>query len=136
VSSAPSEVVDAIETSAARVCRCADGIVEVRIRDGAVVEVGEIEEILDAQWRLSDGPTLVLVDARPVRSMTREAQERTANTAHDRDTRGVAILIESPVSVLLGNFFLHLSKPAYPTRLFRDEAGAREWLLGHAPVKA
>jgi hypothetical protein len=121
----------AIETSAAQICRCADSVIEVRIRDGAVVELPEIEEILAAQMELSDGPTVVMVDARLVKSMTRQAQERTANTAADRDTRAVAILIESPVSRLLGNFFLKLARPAYPTRLFREPARARTWLLDH-----
>ncbi len=120
----------AIDTKVARVCRCNDGLIEVRMRDGVVVELAEIDEILAAQEQLVSGPAVVMVDSRPVLSMTREAQERAANTAWNRDTRAVAILIDNPVSTLLGNFFLTLSRPVYPTRLFRDESKARGWLLG------
>jgi hypothetical protein len=126
-----SEVVKTVDTMAADVCLCDDGVVEVRIREGAVVEVREMEQILAAQLSLVDGPAVVLVDARPVRSMTREAQQITANTADDRDTRAVAILIGSAVSALLGNFFLELSRPVYPTKLFRNPTKARAWLLSH-----
>ena len=125
------EVKAFIDTKVARVCRCADSVIEVRMRDGAVVALPEMEEILAAQVELVQGPCVVLVDSRPINSMTREAQERTANTASDRDTRAVAILIDSPVSALLGNFFLTLGRPVYPTRLFRNEDEARAWLLGY-----
>ncbi len=125
--------VAALDTSAAQVCRCADGVIEVRIREGATVGVPEIDEILTAQVSLTSGPAVVMVDARGVRSMTRAAQERTASTAAERDTRAVAVLIDSPVSRLLGNFFLTLARPVYPTRLFGDADKARSWLLTHLP---
>ena len=127
---------ETIDVSAARLRRGRDGVVEVRVREGAVVELAEMEEILAAQLELVRGPTVVLVDARPVRSMSRAAQQRTAETAAERGTLAVAILVESPVSVLLGNFYLRLSRPVYPTRLFRDEAEARAWLLTQRPEAA
>lgn len=129
-STAPSSGLSAsVDLPVAEVCRCPDGIIEIRIREGAVVGVREMERILAAQLSIMQGPSLVLVDARGVRSMTREAQEFITGTAAERKTRAVAILIHSPVSALLGNFFLALARPVYPTRLFRQPEDARAWLL-------
>ena len=64
--------------------------------------------------------------------MTRQAQERSAATAGQRDTRAVAIIVGSPVSSLLGNFFLKLGLPVYPTRIFRSPDEARAWLHSHS----
>ena len=123
------EVIAERSTSVADVVRCADGIVEIRVYDGAIVDVPQMNEILAAQTAIVTGPFAVMVDARKVRSMTRGAQERTAGTASQRSARAVAILVASPVSRLLGNFFVKLARPVYPTRLFGDEVAARRWLL-------
>jgi hypothetical protein len=40
----------------------------------------------------------------------------------------MAVLVGDPLSRMLGNFFLRVSRPAYPTRIFTDEAAARRWL--------
>jgi hypothetical protein len=124
-----ADVEETIETSCASVRRCRDRVIEVRMHDGAQVDVPQMQEILAAQVSLDDCSLVVLVDSRRVRAMTRAAQQYTAATASERKTRAVAILIDSPVSTILGNFFLHLARPAYPTRLFRDEGEARAWLL-------
>lgn len=111
--------------------RAADGIVEVRFEPGACVDVPEMERILAAQEALMSqgGSAMTLVDSRPVRTMTRAAQELSANAPGRGPQRGVAILVGNAVSVMLGNIFLTLSAPSYPTRLFRSEEDARLWLL-------
>ena len=42
-----------------------------------------------------------------------------------------AIIVDSPVSRLIGSFFLGLNKPPFPTKLFTSEADAVEWLKGY-----
>jgi hypothetical protein len=124
-------VIDHRQTTAAEVRMCADHIMEVRWHDGVSIALSEIEDVLAAQSELMRRPTAVLVDSRRVRSMTREAQERTANHPNNAQTVAVAILVGNPVSQVIGNFFMVLSSPSYPTRLFRDERKARRWLAGH-----
>jgi hypothetical protein len=101
------------------------GVVEVRFDDDARIDAAIMEEVLEAQRQL--GANLVLVDSRPVATMSRAAQELSAKNGVE-GTRRVAILIENPVSVVLGNFFIRLNSPPYETRLFRDEARAQAWL--------
>ena len=40
----------------------------------------------------------------------------------------VALIVGTPLSRMMGNFFLTVSKPMAPTRLFDDEASALAWL--------
>jgi hypothetical protein len=40
----------------------------------------------------------------------------------------VALIVDTPLSRVLGNFFLAVNKPLYPTRLFDNEASALAWL--------
>lgn len=40
----------------------------------------------------------------------------------------VALVVATPLSRMMGDFFLTVSKPKVPTRLFDDEASALAWL--------
>jgi hypothetical protein len=58
-------------------------------------------------------------------------QDRAARTefAHRGDlVSAVAVLVATPLSRMMGNFFLAVSKPMAPTRLFDDESTAVAWL--------
>lgn len=44
----------------------------------------------------------------------------------------VALIVGTPLSRMMGNFFLAVSKPMAPTRLFDDEETAVAWLAGFA----
>lgn len=90
-----------------------------------------MNEVLQAQLELTPSMAAVLVDARGTISMTREAQEHIANNPVNDRTAATAIVVSSPVSTLLGNFFIRFARPPYATRLFRDEDKARAWLLDH-----
>ena len=43
-------------------------------------------------------------------------------------TKALALLVESPVSKIMANFFIYFSKPAIPTQLFTSEDEAVAWL--------
>ncbi|HLL23536.1 MAG TPA: hypothetical protein VK427_15470 [Kofleriaceae bacterium] len=75
----------------------------------------------------------VLVDMRGVRSQSREARRYFAGPEAEKATRAVALLIGSPVSRVLANFFLRLSPQRIPTALFTQEPAAIAWLLDHPP---
>lgn len=111
--------------------RCSDGVIEIRMKQGSRAGLDEIEEVLKVQLAMTPKMAAVLVDARGTVSMTREAQERTANNEVNDQTAATAILVDSPVSTLLGNFFIRFARPPYPARIFRKEEAARTWLLDH-----
>ena len=71
----------------------------------------------------------LLVDMRGMRSQTREAREYLTGPEAERAALAVALLVGSPVSRVLGNFFLRLGAHRVPTALFGTEHEALAWLL-------
>ena len=70
----------------------------------------------------------MLVDLRQAKSMSREVRQYYAGAETQRVLVATALLIGSPLSRAIGNFFMGLNKPIVPTRLFNDEAAAIAWL--------
>jgi len=62
--------------------------------------------------------------------MDREARRYFAGEETAKVESAAALLIESPLSKAIGNFFMGLNKPIVPTRLFTSEAEALAWLKG------
>ncbi|MEO7327148.1 MAG: STAS/SEC14 domain-containing protein [Minicystis sp.] len=71
-----------------------------------------------------------LVDIRSSRSIDRAARAHFSGPACARTNAAVALVIGSPLSRMVGNFFIGLNKPLFPTRLFTLEADAHTWLRG------
>jgi hypothetical protein len=46
----------------------------------------------------------------------------------DSNVSAFAIIIQSPLSRVIGNFFMGLNKPRVPARLFKSEKEAVKWL--------
>ena len=90
------------------------------------------KENVDAQERLRDSmnkaKTRVLIDMTSVTEISKEARDYFANERTASIQRATALLIGSPVSRVIGNFFLGLNKPVSPTRLFTDPHKAIQWL--------
>ena len=90
------------------------------------------KENIDAQERVRDmlgkAKTRVLVDMTKVTEISKEARDYFANERTASIQRATALLIASPVSRVIGNFFMGLNKPISPTRLFTDPHRAVEWL--------
>ncbi len=107
----------------------ADGIARTRVKKNAVVTLEDAREnsILVNSFFVDEKFPL-LIDSRGIQSISREA--RAFFTANGRDTNTIAfaILIDSAVSKVVGNFFLGINKPAVSTKLFLDEKEALQWL--------
>lgn len=70
----------------------------------------------------------LLVDARKVNSITKEARDYFATDEGSELVNASALLLGSAVNKFLGNFFLQISKPKIPLRLFTDFSEAKSWL--------
>ncbi len=94
--------------------------------------VEHAKENIDAQERIRDSlkknKTRVLIDMTAVSEITKEARDYYANERTGSIQRATALLIGSPVSRVIGNFFMGLNKPISPTRLFTDPQKAIKWL--------
>lgn len=79
-----------------------------------------------AQW-FRGTPLPFLMDIRGCRSISREARAHFAGPEAAQMFAAVAILIGSPLTRAIGNFFLGLNKPIMTTRLFTSKDEAIEW---------
>ncbi len=90
------------------------------------------KENVDAQERVRDilgkAKTRVLIDMAAISEISKEARDYFANERTASIQRVTALLISSPVSRVIGNFFMGLNKPISPTRLFTDPREAIKWL--------
>jgi hypothetical protein len=69
----------------------------------------------------------ILIDLRQIRSLTREAREFFSSSRNER-IRAAALLIDSPLSRIIGNFFIGLSKMRVDHQLFTSDVDAIAWL--------
>ena len=95
----------------------------------AAITLAESKETLAAYQKVSQGqPRPLLTDIRNVKSVDRASRVYAADQEFSSTVSAAAILVASPVSRMVGNFFLGVNRPPYPTRLFTSEAKAIEWL--------
>jgi hypothetical protein len=107
-----------------------DGIVEYRYRDGVSISGSDAQRVLERGAALTDEPHPTLVVASNVKHVDREARAIFAEGPMNASISSrVALVVATPVSRVLGNFFLGLNKPRFPTKLFSTEADAVAWLL-------
>ena len=90
------------------------------------------KENVDAQETVRDGlnrtKTRVLIDMTAITEISKEARDYFANERTASIQRATALLISSPVSRVIGNFFMGLNTPITSTRLFTDPHKAIQWL--------
>jgi hypothetical protein len=71
----------------------------------------------------------ILVDMRKIRSISKEARDHFAMRDRKPGVIAIAMLVSSPLSRIIGNFFLGLNQPRVPTRMFTDRDQAEQWIL-------
>ncbi|MFL5320013.1 MAG: hypothetical protein ACJ790_10200 [Myxococcaceae bacterium] len=119
-----------IETRACTFEKDPHGFVRATMRDGVEMDLADAKEALAATKELSGGQRVpVLVDSRLVKYQTRQARDYFVSEEAAAICSRVALIIGSPVSRMIGNFFLRNSAHKAPTKLFTDEAAAIDWLL-------
>lgn len=114
------------------VCRLSisDGLLVYRYTQDAHVDLTAAREVIALGTQLAKGePMRALVDISGVVKVDRDARIFFAESPENRAiTQRVAMLINSPLSRMIGNFFLGLNKPKAPTKLFTKESEALAWL--------
>lgn len=108
------------------VARRADGLVHIDWERGTRVTLADATEAIAAVEH-SD-PTRrarLLVDMRHLRGIDHDARRAfAATTVVSRQ----ALLVTSPVSRTVASFFLGVSRPGFPTRVFDQQDQAEAWL--------
>ncbi len=114
---------------AGTVCWGEDGIFRHIISAGMELTLEDIKEGFAAHAHLTGGKkTPFLVDMRKAKFIKREARTYIASEEAANQISAAAVVTGSPISRVLGIFFLGPNRPHYPVKLFISEKKAIEWL--------
>jgi hypothetical protein len=110
-----------------------DGLVIVRIRDGAHQSVEDAKANLAAATAATAGRRRpLLVDIRTAQPLDAEARHHYTGQTLVDSFSAMALLVESsPFGRMMGNVYLRVARPGIPTQLFNDESLAAQWLITH-----
>ncbi|MDH5542463.1 MAG: hypothetical protein OEY64_05820 [Nitrospinota bacterium] len=108
-----------------------DGIIRMESHPGAEEALKDAMENIAAGARLMDGKKgVALVDIRNIKSITKNAREYYSGPETAEVTKACAILVGSPLTKVIGNFYMRINKTIFPLRLFSSESSAISWLKG------
>ena len=90
-------------------------------------EADTIRDLLHEHW---SGDCWLLIDISKIQSINREARKFfSSEEVHSAfKIQGLALVMGSPISTMIGNIYHKINKTKHPTKLFVDEDGARLWL--------
>ena len=132
-STAASKKEGMVTTKTCKVWLGDDGIVRSIMHPGAEDCLETAKENVSAGIKVSGGiKRPLLLDMSKIKSMDKDARDYYARCdKREGSEKAVALAVKSPVSRMIGNFFLGLNKSTIPTRLFTDDKKALEWLINH-----
>jgi hypothetical protein len=106
-----------------------DGIARTKVKPQAEVTLKESLENSAAVNNLHTTKKFpLLIDSRLIKSITKEARDNFSIKNRATNINCFAIIIGSPLSRIIGNFFMGLNKPSVPAKLFNNEQDAIVWL--------
>jgi hypothetical protein len=104
-----------------------DGIVQVVLAPRAVIVLEDAIAATEAVTQLTGGRrSPMLVDLHDASRQDRAALREFARRGDV--VSAIALIVGTPLSRMMGNLFVSMSKPLFPTRLFDNEASALAWL--------
>lgn len=124
--------VNAVEISCFHTWLGPDGVCRTVAKPGAVIDLNAAKEnsaAVNGFYTHKKFP--LLVDARHLKSISGEARKHFSTNGRSTNITSFALIIGSPLSSIIGNFFMSLNRPHIPARLFTNESDALEWLKQH-----
>jgi hypothetical protein len=121
-----------LETDAAHF-EIKEGIIFANYRQGIVITLDMAKDMVNRRMEFAENksyPAIVVDDG--VKSITKEARDYLAKDGAVGLIAG-ALVLKSVYSAYLGNFFLRLTKPPFPTKMFLDVKSALEWIEKYKP---
>lgn len=106
-----------------------DGIVHATLKPMVELTLADAEEAVEAIRTLSgERRRPVLVDLRKAKGMSREARVFFSGPVTATVESAAGLVVTSPLTRMIANFFMGLNKPLFPTRMFNTEEDAMAWL--------
>ena len=131
-----SATANKIETTVADLWMDTEGLIHIHFKPTTAHGAAEACEVVEAHNELAAGvPCLVLANIQGVTvGANRAARQHYVSPVSAKYKLGMAMLVQSPMQRMLGNIFLRINRPPYPTRIFSHEQEALQWLRGIGTV--
>lgn len=105
-------------------------IIYTEVKLNAVIDLEAAKNNTEMVRKLSGEKKYpLLVDLNNIKSITKEAREHFSMKGRDSYINSLAMVIKSPISRMIGNYFINLSSPTVPTKLFNSKEKAIKWLI-------
>ena len=119
------------ETETAVVQLSEDGVVIVRIRDGARQSLADATKNLAAALFEATGRRRpLLIDIRTAQPLDADARHYYSGQQLVDNFSAIALLVDnSPFGNMMGNIYLRVARLGIPTQLFTDQSRALAWLI-------
>lgn len=88
-----------------------------------------VKEMVDIRLNATNGksyPTIANIIS--IKKIPKDARDFFASEEGCKGITAAAILIDSPIGSMIGNFWITINKPLRPTKLFTDVSEAKKWL--------
>lgn len=106
-----------------------DNILRCKLVPGAEITIDHAKEIVKETLRLCKGKKMpILGDMREAKYISFESRRYLSGNEAEKAAYALAMIANSPVSKVIGNFLIGINKPPYPVRLFTSKEKAIEWL--------
>ena len=106
-----------------------DGILRIKLKEGAVITLEKIKEHLKASSDLlGEKKVLTLIDGSAQFTMAEEANEYLASKEGAKNRIAAAFVTNSYLNRVWINLYVQFNKPLTPTKMFMSEAKAIAWL--------
>ena len=107
-----------------------DGLLVYRAVPGLVIDHTVARQVLELGLQIVDEPKPTMVLMQDMARVDREARALFASDDYNRLCSQTALVVGSPVSRVIGNFFVGLNRPRHLFKIFDDPTLAVEWLRG------
>ncbi|CAN5762381.1 hypothetical protein BH11BAC7_BH11BAC7_19970 [soil metagenome] len=112
------------------------GFVHTRVHHGSEINLEHAKKNTTDVISVSGGSNYpILVDLREIKSISKEARDHFSMRGRKPHVTAIAMLVASPLSRIIGNFFLGLNRPTVSTRLFTSETEGISWMKRNSEMR-
>jgi hypothetical protein len=106
-----------------------DGLLIATYKKGLKINLAVAQQVVDSRLEFTGGIEMpVLIQSEGQVTMDKEARDFLASPRATEGLIAAAMVLRNPFDWALGSFFLHLRKPAMPSRVFTHYDSAVKWL--------
>lgn len=106
-----------------------DGLFYFQFKKNTIIDYKLARYLVETRKRITrNEPFLMLFNGDNITNVTKDARDFFASKEATDGIIAGAFIVNSPLTVVLSNFFITISKPKKPAKLFTDKAEAIKWL--------